>query len=72
MQAATASNPDYFASEVGSQFHKTQAMKQATEDLTKSGPEIGGRGGQRGEVTRNPREGGNPYGMSVFVDEYAQ
>jgi hypothetical protein len=27
--------------------------------------------GSRGEISRNPREGGNPYGVSVFVDEYA-
>ena len=27
---------------------------------------------RRGELTRNPRESGNPYGVSVFVDEYAQ
>ena len=28
--------------------------------------------GNRGEITRNPREAGNPYGVSVFVDEYAK
>jgi len=27
---------------------------------------------RRGELTRNPRESGNPYGVSVFVDEYAK
>lgn len=31
-----------------------------------------GRGGSMGELTRNPKEAGNPYGVSVFVDEYAQ
>jgi len=31
-----------------------------------------GRGGQRGELTRHPGEAGNVYGMSTFVDDYAQ
>lgn len=31
-----------------------------------------GRNGCRGELTRHPREAGNPYGMSVWADDYAK
>lgn len=31
-----------------------------------------GSKGSRGEITRRPVEAGSAYGVSVFVDEYAQ
>lgn len=38
---------------------------------TVGGEPLGSKG-SRGEMTRNPREAGNPYGISVYVDEYAK
>ena len=48
--------------------------------ITGSSPKIGataksagsGRGGALGEFTRNPKEAGSVYGVSVWSDEYAQ
>lgn len=33
---------------------------------------VAGGKGARGEITRRPGESGNPYGVSVFVDEYGK
>lgn len=49
-----------------------RGVLQQTGHLSEThGTEASGKG-LRGELTRNPREAGNPYGVSVFVDEYAQ
>jgi hypothetical protein len=47
----------------------TWAGEEGTRQM--AGSAAGGKGA-RGELTRRPGEAGSPYGVSVFVDEYAQ
>lgn len=69
--ADTTAKPEYFT---------TDTTHRITQNLQRdiwAQPEKGlrqtaGAKGARGEMSRNPNEGGNPYGVKVFVDEYAQ
>ncbi|KAG1671904.1 hypothetical protein FOA52_003471 [Chlamydomonas sp. UWO 241] len=51
-------------------FGQTGQLAKDTWDGKSDAGKFGAKG-SRGEISRNPREGGNPYGVSVFVDEYA-
>jgi hypothetical protein len=73
---ATTSSPGFY------KVDKTHANRSqlARDTWTRRGQEpnmpemqqsLGGKGA-RGEITRRPGEGGNVYGVSVFVDEYAK
>ncbi|KAG2500636.1 hypothetical protein HYH03_001403 [Edaphochlamys debaryana] len=65
-------HPERFQNEVPSKFGKTDfCMKQLTGEPSDQPPSAAGGKGNRGEITRRPGESGNPYGVSVFVDEYA-
>ena len=46
------------------------SAQHVTEGATNT-DSLGGKG-NRGAITRRPGESGNPYGVNVFVDEYAQ
>ena len=52
-------------------FHDSSVHKATYDEGHVSTSEPKGSKGSRGQITRNPREAGNPYGVSVFVDEYA-
>uniref|UniRef100_A0A7R9VW83 Uncharacterized protein n=1 Tax=Chlamydomonas euryale TaxID=1486919 RepID=A0A7R9VW83_9CHLO len=52
-------------------FPQAERLRRDTWGAPSEPEKFGAKGG-RGEITRNPREAGNPYGVSVFVDEYAQ
>ena len=66
LQTASAAQPER------THFHDSSVLKAIYDDGHVSSLEPTGSKGNRGQITRNPREAGNPYGMSVFVDEYAQ
>eukprot|EP00199_Chlamydomonas_sp_CCMP681_P006215 CAMPEP_0119108836 /NCGR_PEP_ID=MMETSP1180-20130426/15706_1 /TAXON_ID=3052 ORGANISM="Chlamydomonas cf sp, Strain CCMP681" /NCGR_SAMPLE_ID=MMETSP1180 /ASSEMBLY_ACC=CAM_ASM_000741 /LENGTH=214 /DNA_ID=CAMNT_0007094499 /DNA_START=141 /DNA_END=785 /DNA_ORIENTATION=+ len=73
---ARTTRPDMFSQTVDkTHFAKgtlTRELKSSKHiDDTIADTSLGGKGG-RGEVTRNPAEAGNPYGVSVFVDEYSK
>ncbi len=50
-------------------FHRVNIhlREAAAHKHVSEGPEFGGSKGSRGEVTRHPREAGNPYGVQVRV-----
>eukprot|EP00197_Chlamydomonas_leiostraca_P010372 CAMPEP_0202860620 /NCGR_PEP_ID=MMETSP1391-20130828/2265_1 /ASSEMBLY_ACC=CAM_ASM_000867 /TAXON_ID=1034604 /ORGANISM="Chlamydomonas leiostraca, Strain SAG 11-49" /LENGTH=214 /DNA_ID=CAMNT_0049539831 /DNA_START=229 /DNA_END=873 /DNA_ORIENTATION=- len=73
--AAKAAHPERFPPPDFTHSLRSPLTKGDLQDgqhLTAShGTEAAGKG-NRGEITRNPREAGNPYGVSVFCDEYSQ
>ena len=70
---ASASKPaGYFAPPAKTHFSDSTTVKAIYDTSHLSASEPTGSKGTRGEITRNPREAGNPYGVSVFVDEYAR
>ncbi len=67
-QDATATRPQDYV--VDASHRVTGQLRKDIWDTSRDA-QAGSKGGARGEITRNPKEGGNPYGVSVFVDEYA-
>eukprot|EP00798_Chlamydomonas_sp_ICE-L_P015870 gene15870-22000_t len=72
--AGTGTKPlDYFDPANRTHYNKGTLRKDAYDGTRKlPEEETAGGKGSRGEITRNPKEGGNVYGVSVFVDEYSK
>mmetsp|Transcript_37553 Transcript_37553/g.83620 ORF Transcript_37553/g.83620 Transcript_37553/m.83620 type:complete len:219 (-) Transcript_37553:362-1018(-) len=69
-EMATTSRPGYYTSPDRTHFKQGTIGKVQSDDSVAT-TTVGGKGA-RGEITRNPKESGNVYGVSVFVDEYAK
>lgn len=64
---------NYFEPMDRTHFAKS-TLRKDTYDTTRRQPteDVAAGKGSRGEISRNPNESGNVYGVSVFVDEYAK
>jgi len=69
-EAAEAADPAHFV--LQSRHHVKPTLRNDTYEEGKRHADPPGRGGARGEISRNPREAGAKYGPCVFADEYAQ
>ncbi|KAG2443755.1 hypothetical protein HXX76_002101 [Chlamydomonas incerta] len=71
-EAARAADPDTFRASGPSPFAKTGVCAKSIQGETSDQTGAAGGKGARGEITRRPGESGNPYGVSVYVDEYGK
>ncbi|GAX82809.1 hypothetical protein CEUSTIGMA_g10235.t1 [Chlamydomonas eustigma] len=71
-KAASTASPAYFSQTDRSHFVKNSLATDRLDPTHLGTSEVIGSKGTRGEITRNPKESGNPYGISVYVDEYAK
>jgi len=71
-KAASIASPAYFSQTDRSHYIKNSLAKDSLDPTHLGTSEMAGSKGTRGEITRNPKEAGNPYGVSVYVDEYAK
>lgn len=70
-EEATTRSPEYFAP-LDKTHNLQKTLHKDTWEEEKHDNDVGGRSGNRGEMTRRPGESGNPYGVSTWVDEYSQ
>ncbi|KAL6756383.1 hypothetical protein V8C86DRAFT_2649193 [Haematococcus lacustris] len=68
-----AQHPEVYQHGDHSKYYKGTFRRElgATAHVTETEAHMPASKGSRGEMTRNPGESGNPWGVSVFVDEYA-
>ncbi|KAG2436633.1 hypothetical protein HYH02_011567 [Chlamydomonas schloesseri] len=71
-EAARAADPDTFRASGPSQFAKTGLCVKSIRGEASDDANVAGGKGARGEISRRPGESGNPYGVSVFSDEYSK